>query len=151
MTVWSLYIDGASRNNPGRAGAGVYLLKDGQPFLKRGYFLGIKTNNQAEYYSLALGCFLLAPHRTIHDELSIFSDSQLMVRQLLGEYKVKDRTLQSLFNCAKIFLTTIRYRICHITRKENSIADRLANYGIDKEIVLPEAFKSFCRIEERPV
>ena len=56
-TTWKLFIDGASRNNPGRSGAGVYLLKNEKPVYQEGFYLGIKTNNEAEYLALLLGVF----------------------------------------------------------------------------------------------
>src|ERR1700736_5606512 len=55
VVKWQLFVDGAARNNPGPAGAGIYILKNGTPFIKQGFYLGSKTNNQAEYLALVLG------------------------------------------------------------------------------------------------
>ena len=59
-SVWALFVDGASRNNPGPSGAGIYIEKDNILEIKEGYYLGIKTNNQAEYLALVLGLFIVA-------------------------------------------------------------------------------------------
>ena len=59
---WKLFIDGASRNNPGPSGAGFLLLKDDKPVEQKGFFLGSKTNNQAEYFALLIGIFFLKKH-----------------------------------------------------------------------------------------
>src|SRR5579872_1960103 len=95
-SVWTLFVDGASRNNPGPSGAGMYIEKDGVLVIKDGYFLGIKTNNQAEYLALLLGLFMVAEHMHGKDQLRIISDSQLLVRQLMGVYKVRQPHLQRL-------------------------------------------------------
>lgn len=145
MHTWQVYIDGASRNNPGPAGAGVYILKDRQPFLKKSFFLGVKTNNQAEYYALLLALFYVHSNVSAPDTIVIFSDSQLLVRQLKGEYKVKDAALRPLYLCACNFLTHIVWDIEHILRAHNAVADKLANEGIDRKVPLPTGFGSFCK------
>src|SRR5471030_99614 len=87
--VWRLEVDGASRGNHGPAGAGLYLKKGAYVVLKQGFFLGNCTNNQAEYAALLLGICqartLIQSSHTLH----IVSDSELLVRQLQGTYKVK--------------------------------------------------------------
>lgn len=142
---WTLYVDGASRNNPGLSGAGLHLLKNGESFLKKGFFLGIKTNNQAEYLALLLGFFFLDKEFCAHDIVEIFSDSQLLVRQLKQEYKVKHPDLIPLYACARSFLKDKHYRIKHIMREQNTVADALANVGVDhKDKHVPADFKTFC-------
>jgi ribonuclease HI len=138
--VWELYVDGAARNNPGPAGAGVYLLKDGLPVVKEGFFLGSKTNNQAEYLALLLGLLYVKSHIGPHDKLVIKSDSELLVRQLSGIYSVKNKDLVRLHKHGKELLSGISYTIQHIPRAENKIADKLANQGIDKKIPIPQEF-----------
>ncbi len=142
--IWSLYVDGASRNNPGPAGAGIYILKNAEPFLKKGYYLGTMTNNQAEYNALLLGLFLIDPLWQESDKVHIFADSQLMIRQLQGEYKVVKPTLKVLYQCAVKWLQHKSYSLTHIMREENSIADLLANEGINKKIQIPDDFQHFC-------
>ncbi len=143
-TEWSLFIDGASRNNPGPSGAGIYLLKNGEPFLQQGYFLGTKTNNQAEYLALLLGLFLLEPLLAKDDLICVFSDSQLLVRQLNGIYKIKEASLVPLYTCAKNFLFKKNYVLEHILRYNNAAADKLANLGINRQTEPPGKFEQFC-------
>lgn len=137
---WHLYIDGASRNNPGPAGAGVYLLKDSVAVIKQGFFLGVKTNNQAEYLALLLGLHCAHKHVSTTDFLVISTDSQLLARQLTGEYAVKHPDLQPLFMQAKKMLASFNYGIRHVMRTDNTVADHLANIGIDKKIPVPQEF-----------
>ena len=136
-TRWHLYIDGASRNNPGPSGAGVYLLKDEVPVVKQGFYLGTKTNNQAEYCALLLGLYFAERHMKQGDFLVISSDSQLLVRQVLGEYTVKHPELQTLMILVRSSLVRMRYAIRHVLRNDNTFADHLANVGIDKKLPVP--------------
>ena len=125
-----LFTDGASRGNPGpaAAGAAVYLGQDQVGTLSRA--LGVKTNNQAEYEALLLGLELV--RELGFDQVSIRADSQLMVRQIQGRYKVKDPKLQPLFGRAKAALKEFSgYDITHIDRGLNQIADGLANKALD--------------------
>lgn len=134
---WQLFIDGAARNNPGPAGAGVYVVKNGEPYLREGFFLGQKTNNQAEYTALLIGLLIIAEHMYSTDVVEIVSDSELLVRQIKGDYKVKDSELKRLHALALLFLQDMNYTIRHVLRSENPVADELANMGIDKQIKLP--------------
>jgi ribonuclease HI len=131
---FKLFVDGASRNNPGVAGVGIYLVKDDVALEKRGFYIGVKTNNQAEYLALLLGLLLLQRYIGADDRVLIISDSELMVKQLKGEYRVKNQDLRQLFNIAKKLLSKLHYNVMHAPREENSIADSLANLGIDRTI-----------------
>lgn len=127
---WILYTDGASRGNPGEAGAGALLISDEGKELSLSKYLGTKTNNQAEYAALLLGLEELIKHRV--DEVEVCADSELMVKQLKGEYKVKNEGLKPYYLKARDLLknfksTTLR----HVPREENKQADRLANEAID--------------------
>lgn len=137
---WTLFIDGASRNNPGHAGAGVYLLKDDMPSFQKGFYLGYKTNNQAEYLALLLGLFHAKEHLAKVDTLYIMSDSELLIKQMKGVYRVKNLPLKQLFDIAQELLKGARYTLCHVRRENNVEADALANTGIDKRGKVPEAF-----------
>ncbi len=141
---WLVYIDGASRHNPGPAGAGIYIVKDKEPYVRKSFYLGTKTNNQAEYYALLLALFFLEPLMHEDDELHIFSDSQLLVRQMSGQYKVKDISLRSLFERARAFVKNKNCSLHHVMREYNKIADRLANKGINDKEEPPAAFFTFC-------
>jgi len=140
VVYWRLHVDGASRNNPGPAGAGIVLLKNEHVLEEHGYYLGVKTNNQAEYMALILGLCWLKQHTSSQDIIQIISDSQLLVRQLEGAYKVKHPDLKPLFQCAQNMLRGLNYSIAHVMREENVEADKLANEGIDKKIPIPESF-----------
>jgi len=148
---WKLFIDGASRNNPGPSGAGFLLLKDEKPFLRHGFFLGKKTNNQAEYFALLLGVFFLKQNICKGDLVLIVSDSQLIVRQLQGQYKVKKAELKPMFQCAQQMLEGVSHNVVHVLREENVQADALANLGIDKKIKLPETFLNLLQNYDIPV
>jgi len=141
--AWKLFIDGASRRNPGQSGAGIYLFKDEDQIYKKGFYLGIKTNNQAEYMALLLGIFYAKKHISKDDTLYIFSDSELLVKHMKGEYKIKSVELKKLFDLAFVLLDQINYSFCHIVREYNSLADEMANAGIDKKIKVPLEFIKF--------
>jgi ribonuclease HI len=127
----TLYTDGAARGNPGPAGAGILLLDErGREVAARGISLGICTNNVAEYRALILG--LREARRHGAGELSVYLDSELIVKQLLGSYQVKDSKLKPLHAEAAALLETFRfYQILHVPRRDNQRADQLANQGID--------------------
>lgn len=121
-----LFTDGASRGNPGPAAAGgvVYLGRDRVGSFSR--YLGRMTNNQAEYEALLLGLELI--RELGFREVSIRADSQLMVRQVEGRYKVKDAKLKGLYQQVKGLLKDLDgHDIIHIDRGLNKEADALAN------------------------
>ncbi len=131
MTILA-FTDGASRGNPGESGIGV-ILKDseGKTFLTLGDYIGSATNNIAEYTAL-LRCLTLAEEQRC-DHLIVHSDSELLVRQMEGRYKVKDAGLRSFFDRIQKKLTSagFRFEIKHILRSENHEADELANRAIN--------------------
>jgi len=133
-----MFIDGASRNNPGLAGVGIYIVKDDKPLEKFGYFIGTKTNNQAEYLALIIGLLHLRNYLSGEDLILINSDSELLVRQIKGEYRVKDLALKQLYVVAKRLLDSLPFDIGHVLREDNKVADALANKGIDQHIKVPD-------------
>lgn len=137
-SYWKLYVDGASRANPGLSGVGIVITKDDIVFDKLGFYTGIKTNNQAEYLALIIGLIYLKRIMQNGDLVMIVSDSELMVRQIRGEYRVKNQGLQFLFCCAKKLLIDINFNIAHVVREQNTEADKQANMGIDKKIRVPD-------------
>jgi len=138
--TWTLFVDGASRNNPGPSGAGIYILKNNVLFIKTGYYLGIKTNNQAEYLALLLGLFILLEYAQQNDHVSIVSDSLLMVRQVMGMYRVKQPHLQPLHAACVAKVREMNATISHVLRSENSQADIMANQGVDYKIYPPKNY-----------
>ncbi|NOQ47377.1 MAG: reverse transcriptase-like protein [Desulfobulbaceae bacterium] len=130
---YRLYTDGASRGNPGEAGAGMVLFDDnGQELSARVLYLGRCTNNVAEYRAL-IGGLEMARQLDCTD-LKIFLDSELIVRQVEGRYKVKNAALKPLFAEVKKMLTGLeRWNISHVPRSRNKRADELANRAIDEK------------------
>jgi ribonuclease HI len=128
----SLYCDGASRGNPGPAGAGVLLLDDrGMVIVELSRFLDTATNNQAEYQALIRGLKAAADFGL--NRVQIFLDSELVVKQVLGKYRVRHPRLQPLFREALSRLQHFDdYDIVHVGREYNQEADRLANEAIDR-------------------
>lgn len=133
---WKLFVDGAARNNPGPAGAGICIVKNEVVHAKKGFYLGSKTNNQAEYLALIMGIFLVKNMMQPDDLLLIVSDSQLLVRQFYGTYKVKETHLKLLHALAKSLVVDMHYAIFHIFREENGDADEQANYAVDHKVPL---------------
>jgi ribonuclease HI len=139
--TWQLFIDGASRNNPGPSGAGIVIYKNDEPFAQEGFFLGIRTNNQAEYLALLIGIYKVRMHMHANDGLTIVSDSELLVRQLNGRYKITNPELKKLFHLAQHLLTGLTCSIKHVLRAANKQADLMANAGVDSRHPVPPEFK----------
>lgn len=138
--TWQLFIDGASKNNPGPAGSGFVIIKNKEVVCRQGFYLGKKTNNQAEYYALVLGIFFAKKYIKKDELCTIISDSQLLVRQMTGIYKVKDAHLAQLKNLAIDWLQGYRYKVQHVLREHNTLADEMANRGVEKKTSLPQEF-----------
>lgn len=127
----NIFVDGASRGNPGNAGIGVFITtQEGKVLKAFGKYLGKTTNNVAEYNALVAA--LEEAFAMGATDIKIFADSELMVKQITGAYKVKNAGLLPLFKEAKTLLMKFnRYDIIHINREKNIEADRLANQAID--------------------
>lgn len=136
-TEYSIYIDGASRNNPGPSGIGILIKKNKEVIGEYAYSLGILTNNQAEYYALLIALL----HFNEFNEkckVTIYTDSQLLARQIEGIYKVRDEKLQILHRKCQRLLKAHPWTMKHILREYNKVADSLANKGIDEKIKIPK-------------
>ncbi len=129
-----LRTDGAARGNPGPAGAGFIIERDDGSVVDSGWvYLGRRTNNQAEYEALICGLEALAPELPTH--LTVYSDSELMVRQLNGQYKVKDPDLKDRFiRVSQMLLSIGSVSVEHVSRSDNERADELANQAIDEHL-----------------
>ncbi len=140
-TGYCLFTDGAARNNPGPAGAGIFLMNDKKIIFQKGFFLGHKTNNQAEYLALIIGLIVL--HQLVPSDKTIIihSDSELLVKQMNGLYKVKNPELQQLFRAAYMLSKPLNLQFKHILRTSNKEADALANHGIETKNALPEEYR----------
>jgi len=121
------YIDGGSRGNPGNSGLGVYM----PGFVRIAEFLGVQTNNYAEYSALicAARCAVLCRC----EELAVFADSELVVKQIVGEYQVRNEGIRPLYESAQRWIALIpKFSIRHVRREQNKEADKLANLAMDK-------------------
>jgi len=124
-------IDGGSRGNPGPAGYGVRIEQSDGSILELKEFLGSSTNNIAEYSALLAALRWAAEHEV--RELRIRSDSELLVKQMRGEYRVKNPGLLPLYEEARALMQTIaRVTFEHVRREFNKEADRLANEAMDE-------------------
>jgi ribonuclease HI len=126
-----LHTDGGARGNPGPAAYGFVLeAEDGTVLASEGAAIGIATNNVAEYSGLIAG--LRRALELAVPEVEVVSDSELMVKQMRGEYRVKNEALRELFAEATRLarqLTKVEYR--HVRRAQNEVADRLVNEALD--------------------
>ena len=128
----SAHCDGGARGNPGPAGYGAFIQSaDGSVLAELSEFLGIRTNNFAEYSGL-LGCLQFALDRG-YPRLRVVSDSELMVKQIQGKYKVKSPDLKPLYDEARRRIAKLeKFEITHALRHKNKDADRLANEAMDR-------------------
>ena len=128
------YIDGGARGNPGPAGYGVVLEDEvGRPVAELSEFLGRQTNNYAEYSALLAALNYILRHG--FKALKVISDSELLVKQINGQYKVSSPTLKDLHSRAARMLDQLDYfEINHVLREKNRDADRLANLAMDRGI-----------------
>ncbi len=126
------YIDGGARGNPGPAGYGVRVEEpDGTLLAELHGGLGVATNNVAEYNGLLAALQWALDHG--HRELRVKADSELLVKQMRGEYKVKHPGLQPLFVRARLLVMQLdRVLFEHVRREFNKEADRLSNLGMDE-------------------
>jgi ribonuclease HI len=127
-----LWSDGAARGNPGPAGIGIMLkTKDGRILAAEGRFVGRTTNNVAEYKALLLG-LERALERGVR-RLEVRADSELLIKQLKGQYRVKSEGLKPLYTEARALIQRFEsVKLEHVRRELNVEADRLANAGIDE-------------------
>jgi ribonuclease HI len=133
-----LEFDGGSRGNPGPAGVGVVLrARDGTTLLTLGRSIGRATNNVAEYKALITG--LQEAKKLGVKKLLIKGDSELIVKQMTGEYRVKNADLRDLYDDAQFLLHQFdEARFQHNVREKNALADRLANLAMDRRADVTE-------------
>ena len=130
----TIYTDGASRNNPGEAGAGVFIFQADTPPARIARYLGTTTNNVAEYSAAIIG--LEYAVKLGASSVKLFADSELMVKQLNGVYRVKNEGLKPLYQKVKELIAKIgSVEVQYIPRAMNKEADALANKAIDEKIL----------------
>lgn len=124
-------VDGGARGNPGPAAVGAVLsTPEGVLLDERGELIGVATNNVAEYKAVLLGVALALEHGA--SELEVIGDSELIVKQIQGHYKVKNADLRPLHAEARAALGQIgKWSIRHVRREHNSHADELVNRALD--------------------
>lgn len=125
-----LRTDGGARGNPGPAGIGFVIEIDGEVVCRGGRFLGSATNNIAEYEALIWGLENVAALG--HREVDVYADSELMVKQINGLYKVKNEGLKPLFvKALRLLRGFSAWRVSHVRREINKLADAMANEAMD--------------------
>jgi probable phosphoglycerate mutase len=126
------HVDGGARGNPGPAGYGVAITDaSGHPIAELSEYLGHRTNNYAEYQGLLAALRYAAEHQI--KALKVISDSELMVRQMKGIYKVRHPELRKLYDEAQQLVRQLEhFEIRHALREHNKTADRLANQAMDR-------------------
>ena len=126
------HVDGGARGNPGPAGYGVVVEDHAGRMLEEiAHYLGHSTNNVAEYSALLAALEYALSHR--YRAVKILSDSELLVRQMRGEYKVRNAALMELYQKAKAMIRELDwFQVQHIPREQNREADRLANIAMDR-------------------
>lgn len=126
------HIDGGSRGNPGPAGYGVYVTDgEGRRLAELSDFLGVQTNNFAEYSGLVAALEYAVEQG--YGTVKVVSDSELLVKQMKGQYKVRSEALLEIYNEAKALVRKLdRFEIRHVLRHLNKDADRLANDAMDR-------------------
>lgn len=135
----NVYTDGGSRSNPGIAGAGVYMeSENGQEFYREAKFLGVKTNNEAEYLAFLIAIEYLMRYELKNPgqikKVDFFLDSKLVVEQINRRWKIKKAELKQLAETAWKNLSVLPYsvEIKHLLREKNKVADELANEAMDR-------------------
>ena len=139
-TGFVIYIDGGARGNPGPAGAGVHIVTadDGTVLFEGGWYLGRATNNVAEYRALLEGLARAAALGA--ERVEVRSDSELLVRQMRGEYRVKKEHLRELHERARVLCGKFAgVSFAHVRREANKDADRLANQAMDAKRSVEDA------------
>ena len=130
-----IFTDGASRSNPGHAAIG-YQLTDGKKELEiKGEYIGVKTNNEAEYQALIMA--LKACKKYKPEKIEVYSDSQLMIKQLSDEWKVKHPQLQDLYGEVKRITKGYKMTYTHVRRDNPGVSkcDALANAALDLRLL----------------
>jgi ribonuclease HI len=136
----NIYTDGASRGNPGHAAVGIIVKDDNFRILAEvSRYIGITTNNVAEYQAVLIAL------ETVHSfgaiSVTLFTDSELVCRQLMAKYRVKSKNILPLYN--KVISMTAHFEsfsVIYIKREQNAEADRLANIALDNELKKQKSF-----------
>ncbi|MCL4392644.1 ribonuclease HI family protein [Patescibacteria group bacterium] len=130
MSNYSLFTDAGSRGNPGNAAYGIFLFEDQKLLDFKGKYLGIKTNNQAEFIALKDGLGLAIKNEITN--INCFADSELLIKQINGEYKIKNMELKNIIEDIKSLSSMFEtITFTHIPREKNKLADKMVNIILD--------------------
>ncbi len=131
-----IFTDGGSRGNPGPGASAFVVLVDGKAVFEHGYFFERTTNNVAEYFAVLMALDWLSKNKNLYIQAEFFIDSELVVKQLNGEYKIKNEKLKNI--SSKIFSILkglgIKTSFTYIPREKNREADALVNKTLDEKI-----------------
>lgn len=132
-TELKIYADGGSRGNPGPSASGYALLNmDDSVIVEKGVYLGVTTNNQAEYQALKLA--LEEAEALKADNVHVYMDSLLVVNQMLGKFKVRNRDLWPIHDAIKQLATSFKHiSFVHVPRELNKLADSMVNKALDEQ------------------
>ncbi len=133
-----IFSDGGSRGNPGQGASAFVVYKDGSVLFKQGYFLERTTNNIAEYFAVLMATAWLSKNliSITSNEVNFYLDSELVVNQLEGLFKIKNEKLKSIYKKIdelKKEMTNLKISFHHIPREKNRVADALVNATIDEK------------------
>ncbi|AKM81886.1 TPA: ribonuclease H [Candidatus Berkelbacteria bacterium] len=133
MQQLTVFTDGGSRGNPGHAGIGFLIL----PETKIGKYIGVATNNQAEYTAVLEALKYIVNNFAEELEIQFYLDSQLVVEQLNGNYKLKNEGLKPLFWEIRDLILRLGGKVFfqHVPREQNKVADKLVNEAIDEAMM----------------
>ncbi|MBP9719126.1 MAG: ribonuclease HI family protein [Candidatus Levybacteria bacterium] len=134
----NIFTDGGSRGNPGPAALGVHMTKDNQPLVSFGKTLGIATNNIAEYSAAVAALTWIVEHKETlekDEEIFFYADSQLLISQIMGVYRIKSAPLAALLMTIRDLEIQIGHPIHyrHIPREQNKLADKQVNLALDNQ------------------
>ena len=143
INICEIYTDGASRGNPGQGGAGIYILYNKNIILRKSFYLGKVTNNQAEYLAFAIAVYFLTQKIKLISNINVifYADSELLIKQMKKIYRIKNIELKKIKTFIDAYLPKRNIKFKHVVRENNTIADKLANVGIDKKVFIPEEIK----------
>lgn len=132
LNKYEIFTDGGSRGNPGISAFAFVVNFEGKEIFSSSGFLDISTNNKAEYTALLNALKYVKEEG--YENVTIYSDSELMVKQIKGEYKVKDEDLRKFYlECRELILKIKNFEIIHVRREKNKRADLLVNKVLDEQ------------------
>lgn len=132
----TIFCDGGSRGNPGEASYGFVIQENGNTIYSEGKRIGIATNNVAEYSAVKAALTHLSENQYAFDEVNFYLDSELVVNQLNGNWKIKNEALRGFFFAIKELQKTLNKKITYtaVRREKNKLADAQVNLALDNKI-----------------